>query len=169
MTYRILAAALTLCLSITATAEVYKTIDENGKVIFTDNPQGKKAEKVELPPINSQPATPVFTPPKSADKPKAIKPVMQIRSPKSGAQIPTGQHQIPVSIGLRPKLKAGQTIQMLINGQPFGSAQASTQFVLKDVFRGEHQLSAQLRDPNGKVLMTSRSVTIYVQRHRVGQ
>lgn len=170
MTYRTLATAVVFCLSFAAVAEVYKTVDEDGKVIFTDNPRGKKhVEKVDLPPVNSQPALQVPERPKNTEHAPNFKPVLLIKSPQQGAQIPTGQYEIPVSISARPALKDGQTIQMLINGEPFGTPQTSTEFVLKDVFRGAHQLSAQLRSPKGAVIATSASVTIFVQRHRVAR
>jgi len=167
---RRLALTVTLCLLASlALAEIYKSIDENGKVIYTDNPRGnQKIEKVDLPAVNSQPATPILQK-KSAPEAKATKTSLVIVSPANNAQIPTGQFEIPVRITVQPKLAKGQRIQLMLNDKAFGQPTTQMNTVLRNVFRGEHQLSAALLDNKGRVLTKSSAITLYVQRQTVNR
>ncbi len=148
-----------------ATAEVYKTVDENGHTIYTDNPHGKQqVEKVDLPAVNSQPATPI-TSTKNTDQPAATKQYrLSIVSPANESHIPTGQSGITVKVKLQPKMISGQNIQLYLNGGAFGPASKSTTIELSDVYRGEHQLTARLLDRKGKTLAQSSPITLYVKR-----
>ena len=59
--------AVVLLLALFATqaiaAPIYKTKDEHGNVVYTDDPQGRPAEVVELPDLTVVPATPLTGPP----------------------------------------------------------------------------------------------------------
>ena len=78
-----------------------------------------------------------------------------------------GQYEIPVSLSVTPELQDGDYIQILLNGQPFGQDFYTTSMVLRDVYRGEHQLQAVILNGSGIELARSDSVTIYVQRPSV--
>lgn len=73
------ALLLAFGMSTTAYSEIYKTVDENGNVVFTDNPKGNEAEEVQLPEVNTQPATRItikLSPPKeeeATDKNKSLR------------------------------------------------------------------------------------------------
>ena len=56
----LLAAALLL--AIPASAQIYKTTDEHGNVVFTDSPPPGEGEQVELPQTNTTPPPPVVAP-----------------------------------------------------------------------------------------------------------
>ncbi len=45
---RVVLSILIFCLATSAQAEIYKWVDEQGKVHFSDRPQGKNTEKVEV-------------------------------------------------------------------------------------------------------------------------
>tara|TARA_B100000446_G_scaffold29101_3_gene24342 strand:+ start:909 stop:1409 length:501 start_codon:yes stop_codon:yes gene_type:complete len=147
-----------------AAADVYKSVDEDGRVIYTDNPHGKQqVEKVDLPSINSQPAIPI-TPPKKTDQAMATQYRLSIVSPAHESHIPTGQAEITVRVKLQPKMNSEQRIQLLLNGRAFGPASKTPNIRLSDVYRGEHQLAARLQDSQGKTLAQSASITLYVKR-----
>ncbi len=169
MTARIF-CLLSFCLLATATqAEVFKSIDEDGNVIYTDNPRGQQAvEKVELPSINRQPAIhvpPIETTPKAAKLRHSI----TITAPVDGAQIPTGQSDVQVFVNIKPFFDAGHRIRFTHNGKTTGKASKSPALLLSNVHRGEHQVSAQLINKEGKVIARSKAVTFYVQRRSVNR
>ena len=83
-----------LLLPQTVSAEIYKTVDEHGNVVYTDNPKGKKAEEVKLQRTNIQPPVKVTSKPASKPKRKQGAPgsyTLSINSPSDGSHIPPGQ------------------------------------------------------------------------------
>lgn len=166
MTYAVF-LCLTL-LGVTANAEIYKTVDEHGNTVYTDNPKNHdKADPVDLPDINTQPAVPVKPRPLETEKRSPANYQVQINSPQEGTQVPMGQYEIPVNLSLSPRLKDGDHIQILLNDQPFGGEFYSTSLVLREVYRGEHNLQAAIINASGQEVARSEPVTIYVQRHSV--
>jgi len=154
-----------------AQAEIIKTIDENGRVTYTDNPAAKKsgrAEKVELPTINTQPPiqNTAGAPRRDTDQAAPIYEVL-ITAPVDQSQIPMGQHQIPVSLKLTPPLSANHRVQLYLDGQPSGAPSHSTQLLLENINRGEHILTAAVIDQKGKELNRSPGVLLYIQRRSV--
>ncbi|HEY7771810.1 MAG TPA: DUF4124 domain-containing protein [Marinagarivorans sp.] len=143
---------------------VYKSVDENGKVTYSDAPTGNKIDPVDLPHINTTPAVEPkpYTPP--APKPATTQYRVAITSPSNGAEILAGQRDLSVSARVEPSLGDGYSAQLYMNNSPYGGAQPSTSFVITEIIRGEHQLSVAVLNPNGKVVARSNSVTVYVRR-----
>lgn len=155
--------ALALCGTALAN-EVYKSVDENGKVTYSDAPTGKKIDPVDLPQINTTPA--VEPKPYNAPAPKQAAPQYRvaITSPSNGAEILAGQRDLSVSARVEPPLDDGYSAQLFMNNSPYGGAQPSTSFVITEIIRGEHQLSVAILNPSGKIVARSSSVTVYVRR-----
>lgn len=158
-----------LVLSFFTQAEIYKTVDENGNVIFTDNPHGEKVEEVELPPVNTQPRY-------TSGKPKKSKKFtykaptkydISITSPADQTQVLSGQRDLTVIARIAPKLFPGHKIQVLLNGTPFGPSSTKAQITLKEIYRGAHQIQAAVVNDKGKVISRSNAVTVYVRRATV--
>lgn len=167
-----------LCLSLTAltllltsavtTAAIYKTVDKHGNTVYTDNPPANQpAETVELPSLNTQPPVSVQQRSRTTQSHAATRYQVSINAPAPGAQIPMGQHEIPVSVELSPALQDGDYLQVLLNGTPFGGVFYSPQIVLTEVYRGEHSLQVGVFSQDGEELARSESVTLYVQRPSV--
>lgn len=161
---------LSFCLLTVATqAEVFKSIDEDGNVIYTDNPRGQQAiEKVELPSINRQPA--IHVPPiEKTQEAAKLRHSITITAPANGAQIPTGEPDVQIFANIKPFLNADHRIRFIHNGKISGKASKSPVLLLSSVHRGEHQISAQLVNKDGKIIARSKAVTFYVQRHSVNR
>lgn len=165
-----LCLCLTLLTSAAATAAIYKTVDEHGRTVYTDNPPAnKRVETVDLPDLNTQP--PVTPQPRPETKPVTaqVQYRVSITAPSPGTQIPMGQHEIPVSLDISPALREGAYVQMLLNGTPFGPTFQGSQIVLTEMYRGEHALQAVIYNSDGEELTRSDSVTLYVQRQSVSR
>jgi len=150
-------------------AEIFKSVDKHGKVVYTDRPApSDKNSAVELPSLNTQP--PIQT--TRTASPRATEQgaptyLIQIMTPSEQGQIPMGQHQVPVSLQLTPQLSANHSVQLYLDGQAFGPPSHSTQLILDNLHRGEHTLQAAVVDQQGKELNRSTSVLFYVQRRSV--
>ncbi|WP_439135671.1 DUF4124 domain-containing protein [Pseudomaricurvus sp.] len=155
-------------IGMTATAEIYKTVDEQGNTVYTDNPKDKdKADPVDLPDINTQPPVSAQPRPLPTVKKAPVNYQVRINNPQEGTQVPMGQYEIPVSLSINPQLRNGDHIRILLNGQAFGQEFYSTNLVLREVYRGEHSLRAVVINSSGEVMGRSNAVTIYVQRNSV--
>ena len=169
MTVRIALLCLLLVL-LPAHAAIYKQVDENGKVTFTDRPEGKAVQPEDLPTINSQPA--LELPDNSKSKSAGADGTdfqVAILFPANGSHIPAGQRDIEVQVEVWPALPEGYSLQAYLNGAPYGAAATVTSLLLQEVYRGEHQIRVDLIDPDGEIVAASSPVTITVFRPTVNK
>ncbi|MDZ7923220.1 MAG: DUF4124 domain-containing protein [Marinagarivorans sp.] len=165
-----LACLLTLGLSSAAPAlqanEVYKTVDDKGKITYSDAPTGQKIELVDLPIIN---ATPSVTPQEYTPKTPVFAPQfnVNINSPSNGQQILPAQRDLSVSASFTPNLNQGYVAQLEINNKPYGSPQTSGNFFIQNIYRGEQNISIVVLSPNGEIVSRSQTVTVFVIRPSV--
>ncbi|MEH6580515.1 MAG: DUF4124 domain-containing protein [Halioglobus sp.] len=165
---RILFAILML-IPITLSAEIYKTVDKNGNVTYTDQPPtaGKSTEKVTLSPTNSAAPPPeIYRPaqPSKETEAETMSYEIAIVEPATETTIPMGGGNFSVSASVSPSLAAGQTVQLLLDGEARGDPQLAPSWALTNVFRGAHDLTVSVLDADGKSLATSDSIRVYVMR-----
>ena len=151
----------------TANAQVYKQVDEDGNITFTDQP-APDATPVEIKPTNTTPppspsAYPQATPESDTDVVDGAYTVT-ITSPADETIIARGPGNFSVSASIAPALAPAQKLQLLIDGSPRGEAQRNPNWVLTNVFRGEHSLEVAVLDATGKQVARSASVTVFVFR-----
>lgn len=152
-----------------ANAEVYKVMDADGNVTFTDNPPANDptTEAVDLPEINTQPALPVPARGKAKEEEQQGYQEITIVSPAHDSTIPPGHQEVGVSVSLTPELQPGHQIQLIFNGQPYGSPTPTTSFSILSLIRGEHSIQVQVLDSELNVVGTSSTNTIHVKRHSI--
>ncbi len=167
---RAFAAAIALLLALSGLptqAQIYKTTDAEGNVVYTDQPPaGVASESVELAPTNTAvppPAMPTAAPPAAAE-PAAAAPAVAIVSPANETTIPKGGGIFDVVAAATPALGGGRRLQLLLDGEPWGEPQAGGSWQLQNVIRGAHDLQVNLLDVSGAVIATSASVRVYVLR-----
>lgn len=152
---------------------IYKTITEDGTIIFSDTPPSdKSSEKVELNPINVQPAV-KLPPPKrkrssnTAKTPKHpfLGPVnFAIVSPANGATIPPGQRSIVLQVAIDPMPPYGHTFFIMVDGQRWDTLSSSTHIDISALERGSHSIQAILLNSQGQLLARSQIIQLYVKR-----
>lgn len=150
--------------------EIYKWVDSNGDVHFSDKPH-QGAEQIELPKVQtySSPKIPVTEkepePTGSADGRTYQK--LSFVQPEDQSTIRNPQGYISVILDLQPKLAPGDKVQLIFDGTPLAKPQPTTVFALRDIKRGSHTMAAQIVDAQGKVLNTSPSITIFMMPPRI--
>lgn len=157
-----------LLLSSPVSAEVYKTINPDGSVSYSDV-QTKDSKSITPPGLTPTPAVKLAKKPQQkAQESKTPKryTVFEITSPKNNQTIKNNNGQIPVTLKITPKLQDNfkHTISLVLDGSVVASKLTSANHTLKDVFRGRHSLSARLIDKNGTVLKSSNLVFVNVRR-----
>ncbi|MCR8923061.1 DUF4124 domain-containing protein [Dasania sp. GY-MA-18] len=145
-------------------AEVYKTIDEHGNPVFSDQPQ-PDAQPVEIKQTNTVKPIELAAPRPDTkpQKPNTIYSHFAITSPRDGGHIGNGLSPFNVTLSVQPKLLQGHKIQLFINGQLHSSGSGLSRQVAS-IERGEHSLSATIIDPKGKVIISSAPVKLTAQR-----
>ncbi|WP_101758889.1 DUF4124 domain-containing protein [Oceanicoccus sp. KOV_DT_Chl] len=156
-----LAIPLSFVISSSVLAEVYKHVDENGKVTYTDTPS-TDAEAVELTEPNS--LKPVAIPVRTAPLPDPAIPTYRLRisSPSPGSSV-SGLNSFEVKGTVEPSLKPNHQIQLLIDSENHSSSR-STSFSVSGLSRGEHTLQLTIIDENDTLLNSSPIVTIIATR-----
>ena len=163
-----------------AHAEVYKSVDEDGNVIFTDQPS-ENAEKIhvkEIQTVKTEKPTPteeealpeVGLEEEQDEEAGPAYTSVEITSPENDAAIRANDGNITISAAVVPGLKAdtGDHLALYMDNK-LVSAGPGTQFNLSNVDRGTHSFSVAVVDKDGKELLRSAAITFTVLRHSVNQ
>lgn len=160
-----------------ASAKIYQWKDKNGNLHFTDTPH-KGAKEIELPEIQTysdpnqiqqkQPQQSVSQTTQDEKKKSGYESVT-ISSPKQNATIRNNTGNVTVSVTIMPALRNSDLVQIKLDGNPVGEPQKNTSFILNNVYRGSHSVSASIVDQNDSVIASSDNVTFFMHRPRVNQ
>ncbi len=155
-------------LGMTASAQVYRVVDEDGNVTYTDQPPAD-AEPVDIrePNISAPPSAEAFPAPppeQISDEGASSGYKVAITAPANETIIPRGPGNFSVSASVTPALGRDHMLQLLLDGEPRQEPQTGTSWALTNVFRGEHNLTVAVVDKEGKRLSTSAPVKVFVFR-----
>ncbi len=159
---------MSLAIPLSASAAIYKFYDENGEIVFSDQP-GPNAEKIEkrdVQTIKTPRVRPTTKLTNDQDKKKFSYDVFKITNPENDETIRKDNGDINVDITIKPQLrtKLKHKIVLLLDGKPVSESGSATSFSLHGVDRGQHSLSAKIIDKKSGVIKTAESVTIHLKR-----
>ncbi|HED18539.1 MAG TPA: DUF4124 domain-containing protein [Gammaproteobacteria bacterium] len=163
--------AVTLLVWVTGlSAAVYKSVDAQGNVVYTDEPAGNGKPLV-LPPLSTIPA-PKYTTGKPSVKPGDSGNAytnISIVSPTQEATLRDNTGAVPVTAGLKPVLNAaaGHRFQFYLDGQTQGKPTESSHIVIANVDRGAHNVAVAVVDAEGKEVMRSSPVEFNLHRQSI--
>jgi len=163
--------SLVLCLlSIgnTHSQEVYKTVDAEGNVIFTDKPD-KNSEKVDVEIKNIQ--QPIEIQQKKAKKSankKRVEYTLELMSPTAGQRFGPAQRTLQIRVAITPELLPEHYIEFYLNGERVaGPSRSNSAFVPLGIkMRGQKTANVKVIDESGRVIASSSSATVHVIRPR---
>ena len=166
---------LSLTLPLQAAQTVYRWVDAQGVIHFSDQPQpGAQSETLQMttPPLGTPtPAAPVQTnqPTQAAQSsPPETAYTLELTSPKDQETLWNNEGQIPLKARVLPFTpKQGFQIKVLLDGQQTSTLTNQLPVSLSNVERGAHQIQLQLLDKDGKVLASSSSITVYLHKASV--
>ena len=159
---------LLLMASATVHAEVYKSINAAGEVVYSDQPT-RGAEHMKMPALPSYTPQPIRTFSRStraADQPIHYE-HFTLGSPANETTVRNNLGTVVMETELTPALltSQGHSIQYYLDGVAHGAAIGGTTLTLTNVDRGEHQLSASVLDAAGNVLISTTEITVFVKRN----
>lgn len=166
-----LSLAVLVGITLTSSAKetvMYKKVDKDGKVVFTDKPiPGSKAVTIKTDVNVVKTPKPTFRKP-STDKPddSEKKPfqykMLAIDTPKDDEGIRANDGNVNVVIAITPNLQEGHSVQLRLDGNDTGQPQKIPYFSLSGVERGTHQLQAVvINDGSGDVVQSSDSISFH--------
>lgn len=166
-TMRLLLYSALIFMTSAASADIYRSVDENGNVVFSDTPS-EGAEKIEV--KEAQTVDSPSTQPFRYDPPPAEQPPryqsLAITSPQDDQSVRANAGNVSVSMSVTPGLRGGDRLVLLMDGKQVASG-SSTSVSMDNVDRGSHTLQARVIDRNGKTLASSDPVTFHLLRHSV--
>ena len=148
--------------------QVYRVVDEDGNVSFTDEPpEGSVAEEITIRPTNTMPGGKV-----SRDGPLLREGMdedggqnapagyqINITSPEAEKTYQNPQQPIGVSYSIQPALAEDHNLKLVLDGSPQSGLSLPA-----DLPRGEHRIRVAVFDRRGKEVSSSDVRLIYVQR-----
>jgi hypothetical protein len=156
-------------LAASAQAEIYKSVNENGEVIFSDVPS-KGAERMQVPeiPTYTPVPIPVATPGPAMAETSASESykTLAISRPGDNETIRSNAGILNVAVSLKPELQTGigHRVQFFMDGEPYGKPLARLSTSFTNVDRGTHSIAAAVIDENGDTLIKAAPVEFHLLR-----
>ncbi|MGI9292951.1 MAG: DUF4124 domain-containing protein [Pseudomonadales bacterium] len=157
-----------LLLSLPCAAQIYKHVDKNGNISYSDQPAAGAAT-VEVPKANTIPALEIPEPARAAetadDEEAAFKYTrVRILEPVNDSAIEHGPGNFNVVASVKPGLKEGHKLQFFVDGAAQGKPTTDRILQLRNVNRGTHTLQVKVIDENGSIVKSSTSNKVHVLR-----
>ena len=175
MELRTIFILLALLVAAGAYADAYTWTDEDGIVHYSDRPH-PGATLIELgqssaprPRPTTRPAA--TSPSTAADDEQGAPPTsgyesFEIASPAAEETLWNIESTLSVTLALTPALKPGHQVRVYFDGTP--QMVGGTRFRLDEVYRGVHNLQAEVIDGTGKLIIRTRPSRFYVQQNAIG-
>ncbi len=163
-----LTMAALLGTSMLVSAQIYKWVDDNGNVVYSDVPNSKAEEftppsmnAVAMPKPRSEPESEKQTPKFVAYK------SLRILSPKPDEVVRNNTGAVTVTLKAEPGLQDGHYYSVFVDGHAMIKRTENDSVTLTDINRGEHKINAVIRNNTGKVLKRSNNVYFHMKRESI--
>ena len=136
-----------------ASAEIYRWVDEDGRVHFSDrrNPGSEKLEPKISHSAKTEPVSQL-----GPDSPEALflgpYSALEILSPAANETLTQETNSVSVSLLIDPPLIQGHQLTLLLDGVALSVAEAATQFKLSGADFGSHQMQLRIHGIDGRTV-----------------
>jgi hypothetical protein len=144
-------------------AEVYRSVDENGNVVYTDKPS-PDAEKIKIDKVQTIPAGPdnfKYTPPEKPDLGNYTK--LEIVTPENNHVFTGNIGDVTVSVTIQPALRDSDSLIFYMDGQKQGDSRSNS-FQMTNLDRGTHTAKVDVVNKDGRSLKSSAPVSFIMKR-----
>ena len=155
-------------------SDVYKVVDKDGNVTYTDKPPADGSAPIKLAPI-SVIETPVYELPVEADSGDDVEKEMSLRdmrrqyadfaivAPQQEESIWHPDSPVIVAWSVRNQLEVGMQVTISVDSAPHAKTTAQS-VPVPQLDRGEHKIEAQLTDSRNRTIATAEPITFFVRR-----
>lgn len=155
-----------------ALAQAYKWVDADGVVHYSDRPE-PGSKRIDLP-KSSTPGRPATAPASasataSAEEPEGAEPfayeTLEVAAPAPEETLWNIEGVLNVSLALSPALQPGHQVRVYFDGN--ARMVPGTTFQIEEVYRGVHNIQAEVLDETGKLMIRSLPNRFYVQQNTI--
>lgn len=166
--------------AVLAEGEIYKVVDADGNVTFTDQRPSAGAEPLNLPPLSviqtdtpdpAESGAPVDATASSDAEPTPQDLRRQFQDFRISRPLPDEtfwgtENSVVVTWETAQPIPANLHVMLYVDGQAQQAAGGSVSLTLD---RGEHQVYAELRDQRNRRIAATETVTFFIQQHSVNR
>ena len=170
MRYLLLVLSLTLCFGAFAQDKVYKRVHPDGSVEYSDQPiEGAEVMNVPkgstftMPQTTASPAAPEGS---AQEEPSVSYDNLEITRPMNDETIRSNEGKLTALARVAPDLALEHRFRWKMDGEIIQNVN-SPELRLNNVDRGSHTLQAEIVDVDGKVIISSDSITFHLMRYRI--
>jgi len=159
-----------LLLTFSAQAGLYKGLDAEGNVSYSDKPF-ENAEAITPPPISVVDA-PKIKP--KADKAETKDETAEEETKYTGFSITSpsndqtiwNENQLAVMLQIKPELNLsqGHTTWLIMDGKARVKNNQNSSLMIGRADRGSHSLQAQIRNKKGKIIKRSQTIQVHIKQ-----
>jgi hypothetical protein len=166
---RAIIAVLALSVAANASAAVYKWVQPDGSVIYSDRAPVENAAPTELPALQEikMPPPPSTDTAANNNQPQQTQNAeytkLTIAEPADDSTFRNNAGQVNVKLELEPALQDGDVVAILLDGKEIGQGRSTT-LSLSNVDRGSHSLQAIVKNAQGTTLISASPITFTLQR-----
>ncbi len=153
-------------------AQAYTWTDEDGVVHYSDRPE-PGAKEIVLPESNTVRTRQIARPSTSADTSDEAEDTgpfryetLEVSAPAPEETLWNIEGVLNVSLALSPALQPGHQVRVYFDGE--ARMVQGTSFQIDEVYRGVHNIQAEVVDETGKLMIRSLPNRFYVQQNTVG-
>jgi hypothetical protein len=174
MTHRLfLVTGITLLLTTPLSAEIYKQVDSQGNVTYTDEPSDQSpAEAVKIKPVT----TVTLPKPEAVREPEKLRQKVETEgamysdlrfiAPENEQAFHSGNGDVSFQVGSAQGLRNGHKYEVTLDGQPVGQSTSGTVSV-RNIDRGTHQAGVNIIDTSGVTIKSGESISFTIHRPSV--
>lgn len=171
MTRRLsLLTGITLLFCVPVSAEIYRQVDAQGNVTYTDEPSDQApAEEVKIRPVT----TVTLPKPETVSEPEQLREEVEtegsaysdvrITAPEDGEAFHSGSGDIAFEVASSPELRDGHKYEVTLDGQPVGQTTSGTVSV-RNVYRGTHEAGVSIVNRNGVTIKSGDTISFTIHR-----
>jgi len=163
-----------LTLSVVWAADIWKVVDENGNVVYTDQPPRDGSTPMDLPELSViETDIQVKPTPAGVEEVKTLTSLelrklyrdFRITRPLPEETFWGTASTVVVTWGSNTPLTPDLSVRLFVDGEV--QVAPATGGVSLTLERGEHNVSAELRDAGGRRIIRTKSVTFFVKQNSV--
>jgi len=154
---------------------MYKWVDKEGNISYSDQPPYKGAEQLDTPALSTMPATAAAKKSAPAADEEAEEQTsytdLKITSPQDDMTVRNNSGNFSIAISIKPALNTSQKhyLSLSMDGKVIKDKLSSTSVSLTNIDRGTHKLSVSVKNKEGKSLRKSKSITVHMHRQIVAR
>lgn len=158
---KILIAIAGLLCAANVSAELYKWIDQDGGVHYTDKRPDDSAQQQELSGYLSRISNKKKPEVAEDENPYTA---FTIASPGQGDTVRNEGSTMDIVVNIDPPLTVKHFLQIYLDGLEVGEKTKSTELTLQQLKKGTHRLQAKIIDEAGQIISTTEEVTFMFRK-----